>query len=195
MTTHAFPIRADGLSGLLGGIQSQLTSAFATIEWAEDEIAQAVERHPRAADSLYHAFALLHPREIGPGMHTELVYRAHARELLDRIGADTDTRPATAAEICLACSEISLRGPMHSAAAGLYFRMWLLAFPDHPVTRDQADEQIHYERLYGTRIDELEAVMRRRLADPERQLADVECPGRHHGQPTTCRYAKQSNPG
>ena len=87
MTTNAFSSPADGIIGLLGGIQNQLTEAFATIEWAEDEIAQAIERHPQATDSLYHAFSLLHPREIGAGMHTEPVYRSHARELLERVAA------------------------------------------------------------------------------------------------------------
>ena len=175
MTIHARPSPADDLAGLLADIRNQVTAAFATIEWAEDEITRAIARHPQAADRLYHAFSLLYPREIGPGMHTEFVYRAHARELLDRVATGADTQQATAAEICVACAEISMHSPMHEAAAGLYFRMWLHAFPDHPIT----DNQIHYERLYGARIDSLETLMRAKLTDPDRRLGDIHCTGQH----------------
>jgi len=126
-------------------------------------------------------------------MGTEFVYRAHARELLDRVAAGADTRPATAAELCLACVEVSQQAPMHGAGAGLFFRMWLHAFPDHPATTDQAAQQIHYERLHGSQIDDLEQALRRKLAVPDRRLSDVECPGRHHGTPVHCRYASRAD--
>ena len=77
---------------------------------------------------------------------------------------------------------------MHGAGTGLYFRMWLAAFPEHLLTAEQADNQSHYEHLYGPQIDELEATMRRKAADPDRQLGDVECEGRHHGRSVSCRF-------
>jgi hypothetical protein len=184
----------NGVAVLAATLMDELQDAFATIDWAEDEIARATRRHPGHADVLYHGFGLIRPRDIGPGMSTELVYRSHAAELLDRIAAGADTRPATAAELCLVCCEASLRAPMHGAAAGLYFRMWLQAFPHHPITPQQASEQVHYEKLYGSRIDDLEQTLRHKAADPSRQLRDIDCAGKHHGTRVACRYATPSTP-
>jgi hypothetical protein len=159
------------------------------MEWAEAEIAAATGRHPGQADVLYHAFSVLTPRHVGPGMGVEFVYRGHVRELLNRVAAGADLRPATAAEICLALSAVSQLAPLHGPGSGLYFRMWLAAFPGHPVTADQADNQRHYEHLHGPQIDELEKTMRHKVADQQRQLADSACRGRHHGQGVSCRFA------
>ena len=82
-------------------------------------------------------------------MGTEWVYRSHARELLTRAAADHDTRPATAAEMVLACRDISLCMPLNTTAAGLYMRLWRQAFPDHSV--DGIDHRPHHcaNRGYG----------------------------------------------
>jgi hypothetical protein len=177
------------LACLLAQVSGGLQPLLAAMDWADEEIVAASRRHPGQADVLYHAFGALTPRNVGPGMGTEFVYRSHARELLERIAAGADLRPATAAEICLALSQVSQVAPMHGSAAGLYLRMWLQAFPDHPVTSDQADNQSHYEHLYGRQIDELEDTMRRKAADSDRQLADIDCDGRHHGEDVACRFA------
>lgn len=174
---------------LYAQIRGELQPVFAAMDWADEEITAASRRHPGQADLLYHAFTVLTPRNLGPGMSTEFVYRGHVQELLDRIATGADLRPATAAEICLALSQISQLAPMHSAGVGLYLRMWLQAFPDHPVTADQAGNQAHYEHLHGPQIDELEKTMRHRVADPDRQLRGIECTGRHHGQDVACRFA------
>lgn len=188
-TDRAQPNTDTIVAGLAATLMDELQDAFATIAWAEDEIVRATRRHPGQADALYHGFDLIRPRDIGPGMGTEFVYRSHARELLERVAADADTRPATAAELCLVCCEASLRAPMHGAAAGLYFRMWLQAFPGHPVTGEQDSDQVHYEKLYGSQIDELERTLRHKVADPSRQLREVDCAGKHHGTRVACRYA------
>jgi hypothetical protein len=182
------------VSAMVASLTADLAGAFAMLDWAEDEIHRATRRHPAHADQLYHAFELIRPRDIGPGMSTEFVYRSHAAELLERVTAGADTRPATAAELCLVCSATSLQVPLHGAAAGCYFRMWLQAFPDHPITSEQNAERVHYERLYGPQIDDLERVARRNAADPHRRLAGIDCAGRHHGKPVTCRYATKPNP-
>jgi hypothetical protein len=177
------------LDALVAALTAGLAGPFAMMDWAEDEIARATRRHPGQADVLYHAFTLLRPRDIGPGFSTEFVYRSHAAELLDRLATGGDTRPATAAELCLVCSIVSQQAPMHGAAAGLYFRLWQSAFPAHPVTSDQAEQQMHYEKLFGPQIDDLEAELRRKTADPTRRLAEVGCAGHHHGRRVACRYA------
>jgi hypothetical protein len=137
------PTNTDsGVAALAATLMDELADAFAVMDWAEDEIARAIRRHPDHADALYHSFGLIRPRDIGPGMGSEFVFRSHAAELLDRIAASADTRPATAAELCLVCCEASLRTPLHGPTAGVYFRMWLRAFPDRPITPGQADEQV-----------------------------------------------------
>jgi hypothetical protein len=176
---------------LVAALTAQTAPVLAAMAWAEDEIAAASRRCPGRADAIYHAFSMLVPRDIGPGMATEFVYRGHVQELLTRVADGADLRPATAAEICLALVETSLRAPMHGPAAGVYFRMWLAAFPDHPLTVAHAGHQAHYEHLHGARIDELEVDLRHRLRDPDRQVGDIDCAGRHHGRPVACSFAER----
>jgi len=198
------PVPRDGIDGatssdsslaaLIGAVTSELAEAFTMMDWAEDEIARATCRHPDHADVLYHAFMLLRPRDLGRGMNSELVYRAHAAELLERLATGADTRPATAAELCLVCAHVSQQAPMHGAAAGLYFRMWQTAFPHCPITADHAGQQVHYEKLYGAQIDDLEHELRAKIADPRRRLTDVDCAGMHHGHRVMCRYTAVAAP-
>lgn len=178
-----------GLSALVADLTAQTAPVFEAVQWAEDEITAARRRHPARADIIHHAFGVLAPRDIGPGMGTEFVYRGHVRELLERVAAGGDLHPATAAEICLALVETSLQAPMHGPAAGLYFRMWQQAFPDNELTAEFAIHQGSYEDLHGSRIGELEADLRHRLRDPDRQLDDITCAGLHHGKPVTCTFA------
>lgn len=174
------------LATLYEQTRSEVGAAMAALEWTDDEIEKASKRHPDEADKLYHAFGLIAPRK---GMGVEFVYRGHARELLERVAAGQDTRPGTAAEVCLACSEASLLAPMNTAGAGLYFRMWAQAFPGHPAWDGQGEHQEHYEGLRGRQIDEMEALTRRKLTDPSRRLSEVKCKGTHHGEAVVCRYA------
>ena len=178
------------LGALIADYTAQIEPLFEAAEWAEDEITRACGRHRRQADTIHHAFAVLKPRDIGPGMGTEFVYRGHVRELLERVAAGANLYPATAAEICLALVQTSLQAPMHGPAAGLYFRMWQQAFPGNELTAEFADHLGSYEQLHGSRIDELEADLRHRLRDPHRQLGDITCTGRHNGRSVTCTFAR-----
>lgn len=176
----------ESLSKLMSTLTDAIGPTFEAMEWAEDEIQRAARRHPEAADRLWHSFSLLTPRD---GMGVEFVYRSHARELLDRVARGEDTRPGTAAEVCLVCKDASLVAPLTTGGVGLYMRMWLQAFPDRPVHDGQADDQVHYEAMRGSQIDDLEAKARHRTADPDRRLKDITCRGVHHGEPVNCRYA------
>lgn len=181
------------LATLIDSTIADLGSLFETMEWAEDEIKRASRRHRGHADALYHSFKLLMPRtELGSAMTTEFVYRSHAAELLERVVAGQNTRPPTAAELCAVLSETSQQVPMHDAAAGLYFRTWMMAFPKHPLTAENADQRVHYEELFGSRIDELLNDMRRKFADPERRLSDDDCGGMHHGKKVNCQFLREN---
>jgi hypothetical protein len=100
-------------------------------------------------------------------MNGEMVYRAHCREILDRVAAGDDTRPGTAAEVCCVMLETSLRTPIRSEAAGLYLRMWHAA--GFPSVVDFTEASHHHEALEPSRIDDAEQVARRQLAMPDRR--------------------------
>ncbi|TQM01697.1 hypothetical protein [Pseudonocardia kunmingensis] len=167
-----------------GGVSAVLD----LIDWSEDEIQQAQHRHRRRADLLHHSFTLLTPNTaLTSRMSTEFVYRAHCRELLDRVATGGDTRPATAAEICCALIAANQLSPLRPAAFGLYARMWQLAgLMEIP---GLAEAGHHHEALKRSTIDDLERLSRSKLAVAERRLSTIDCPGRHHGDPVTCAYA------
>jgi hypothetical protein len=179
----------DGILALVAEIQAEVTGASAWVGIAEDEIEQAAGRHPEAADDLYHAFALMLPATGAAAWETEFVYRAHCRELLERVAAGEDTRPGTTAEAVLAISEVSKKIPLTGTAAGLYFRMWSRAFPGHELT----DRGEHYEALYKDAIDKAEGDIRQKLNLPGRVvLRDFTCDGTHHGEPVQCKYQAEA---
>jgi hypothetical protein len=180
MTVHA-RARAFADQLLETGVGDWLKVIFSQIDWAEDEIAKAAQRHPAHADRIHHSFDLLTPYH--DLMRTEFVYRSHCAELLDRVAAGADTRPGTAAEVCTACHDASQVAPLTTSAFGLYARMWEQAFPAHPAFTTQRE---HYEALRGPQISDLESEARRKLAQPGRHLGVITCPGTHHGQPVTC---------
>ena len=172
-----------GIDG--GGLGKMLAGLFEQMEWAEDEIGRAQKRNPQHRDRLYHSFKLLcEPHEL---MKQEFVYRSHCREILARVIAGQDTRPGTAAEVCLACCESSQLAPLTDTAAGLYGRMWKAAgFPGE----HWDDRQQHHEALSASLIDDAEREMRRKLADPDRKFGVDDCGGMHHGEEVECEFAK-----
>ncbi|MBG0568803.1 hypothetical protein [Actinoplanes aureus] len=138
---------------------------FQAMELAEEEITKAVRTYPHAEAHIQKSFTLLRPADLDLLRSTD-VYRAHCRELLHRVATGADTRPGTAAECCLALAEISRRVPLNTSAAGLYARMWKQAgLPQAPL----ADAAEHYEAITATTIDEFEAQLRSKLAQPWRQ--------------------------
>lgn len=169
----------DDTAGSLGSL---LSGAFEKIGWAEDEIRAAQRRHPHARDLLFHSFALLcQTHEL---MSKERVFRSHCRELLDRVAAGGDTRPGTTAEVIVSLSEASHLAPLTGTATGLYGRLWGQAFPGLANPWDEIGE--HYEALRGPAISDLDAEARRKLADPDRRITEIDCMGKHHGEPVNC---------
>lgn len=176
---------------VLGDSRSDcLSSTFALMDWAEDEIEKAQKRHPESWDALYHSFRLLTPSAIIQKVKpAEFVCRAHCRELLERVATGGDTRPATDAEIACMCSEASLVTPLRLPAVGLYMRVWNRSFPGQRSPWKEIDDGGHYEAIAGSEIDAAEAETRRKLTIKDRTLKAEDCPGRHHGERApSCRY-------
>jgi hypothetical protein len=169
----------EAASELLGAPFREVVDALAQVQWAEEEITDACRRHPAVADRLFHAFPLLVPT--APSMRTEMVYRVHCREILERLASGVDTRPGTDAEMAITCCEMSQRAPMSTAGAATYMRVWRRAFPCTDVFDEHA---VHYEHVAGAEADRLEREMRHKLAAPGRRLVDLTCDGMHHGEMT-----------
>ncbi len=146
MTTDAAELYAE-CAATFGGL-------FTQMEWAEDEIAKARDRHGETEEHgpLWSAFRLLTPTH--DMMATEFVYRAHCHDLLERVAAGLDTRSATDVELACACASASLVAPLTPAGTGLYLRVWHRRFPERSVA--SPEDLDHYESLYASRIDDLE---------------------------------------
>jgi hypothetical protein len=194
-TASALPADLITAAGaLLGddarGIFAVMAGAFERMEWAEEEIAAAQARHPRHADRIWHSFSLLVPNSGLERMSYERVYRAHCREILDRVAAGEDTRLGTAVfagEICCALLDTSLLAPLTSAATGLYMRMYQAA--GHPQFDELAESSRHHEALEHSLIDDHERFARRQLSMDDRRLGDIDCHGHHHDEEVSCVYA------
>ena len=129
------PINGDvpgGLDALLpGGFMEQFDAAMSSMAIAEGLIEELSQKHPERADLIWHSFSLLRPTH--SLMHkTDMIYRSHCREILQRVIDGADTRPGTAAECCIVCCETSQIAPLTVAGVGTYMRTWQAAgLPGH----------------------------------------------------------------
>jgi hypothetical protein len=184
MTAIAAAAAQLDLASLYDDTISQHVGYMQQLDWAEDEIQAGMRRHPRAADVIWHSLTLTTPT--ADLMRVETVYRAHCREIVDRVAAGQDTRPGTAVEVAILCCHVSGLAPLTATAAGLYFRMLRAAELPFAVDDERAGA---YEQLRGDQIDDAEAEARHKLADKTRTLRRISCGGKHHGTPVACRYA------
>jgi hypothetical protein len=178
--------KENTLRELLGDTHNVILDTLDCLEWSEEEIQAAMRRHPRVADTLWHSNMLLRPHG-DRRLMTEFVFRAHCRELLERVAAGEDTRPATDAEICSATLAIAARTPIRTTAFGMYMRLWHKVFPSKEILRP--DEIAAYETVRGQKMDDLERETREKLAVKDRILGTITCRGQHHGVTVDCAYA------
>ena len=175
------------LDQLVADYTELVTTALAALDWAEEEITQAITRHPSKRDQFFHSYPVLAPSTIL--FPVEFVYRGHFREILERIATGQDTRPGTAAEACCLLAEVSKATPFPPYGHGLYFRLWAKAFPGHQQL--VPDSQLnHYEALFGPKIDKLEGDIRKDLTVKDRQIGPITCDGVHNGAVVDCIYAR-----
>jgi hypothetical protein len=131
--------------------------------WAEEEIEEAQARHGEVRRGrLWNSFLMLKVTD-QPCMWSEIIYRAHCRELLDRVAAGQDVRPATDAEMITALYESSLAVPLSSAAVTLYFRIAARSFPELWAASGDHTDLASYESVHGTAADEHEGWLRKKL--------------------------------
>lgn len=179
-----------------------MLSAFDMMEWAQDEIEAAQTRHGETGEGpLHRTFSLLALPAEG-GFELEAVYRAHARELLDRVQAHGDLTLATDAEVIIALKHTSLVAPLKPEAVTLYFRLFARRLPDMwaRVSGDMIKQQQEvldpegaqisleaYETVHGRAADDLEQYSRTHVQATDRSGYDphtVPAPEPDPEQPT-----------
>lgn len=153
-----------------------IEAVFETMVWAEDEIEKAQARHgeprPRTGERgtgpIWNSFSLL---KVGGNekLLSEPLYRAHCREILNRVANGADTRPGTDAEMIIVIHEASLVAPITSGAACLYFRLVARSVPELARARAPEIDLAAYEKVHGRVADDYEAELRRKLRQNNRK--------------------------
>ncbi|MFC9974286.1 hypothetical protein ACFVH6_25620 [Spirillospora sp. NPDC127200] len=149
----------------LGIPEQEINDALEKAGWAQDEIEQAQRRHGEEGRDgpIWNAFLRLEDRH--GIMESEIIYRAHCRELIERVVAGGDLTEPTAVEMMRVVREASLRAPLNSTGTGLYLRLFARALPDEA---EQVFAEIgrtvgDYERIHGERMDDAESDLRKKL--------------------------------
>jgi hypothetical protein len=141
-----------------------VSETFDRMEVAEEEIASAKRRYKRIAHRINRAFKILWPTP-GLRMFSTELYRAHARELIERVARNEDTRPGTKAEVLAMMSRTSLDAPLNNLGMAMTMRLFRDLYPqlEHP---DLAD---HREPWEGASDEQL-AECRRKLTVEDRVM-------------------------
>ncbi|WP_042422344.1 hypothetical protein [Streptacidiphilus anmyonensis] len=150
----------------------ETASLCAVFDWAEEEIEKAQHRHGETGRGpIWRAgFTLVRPT-LDRTYSCEMLYRAHAAELLDRLAAGEDTRPGTTAEMIAVLLDSALKAPLAPSAFCLYVRLFIRAFPQTArslFADTDALDPAAYESVHGARADEHEAELRRTLTRSSR---------------------------
>lgn len=158
------PASGNGKALKLADILPDMTymlSVFDSMEIAEDEINKAKVRHPDRADAVHRAFRYLVPSDQRL-MRSEILYRAHCAELLDRVAADEDLKAGTDAECILGLSLASLNAPIGQDATALYMRLLAKLDPAF-VEGIVSDVGYEFRGRYPGSVEELEREIRGKL--------------------------------
>ena len=146
---------ANELRALLGRTGNVVLDIFEFIEVAEREIAKAKAERPEAAERIDRLFIHLQPAHVKVPAR---IYLAHVRELIARVVAEEDLRPATKAELCLALSHGSLARPPARDEAAAYARIFSELFPE------QGELAEGFSESYPGAADEVLEPLARRIA-------------------------------
>lgn len=146
---------------LVGNVAQVVNGVFDCMAVAE-EIIKAANLTPEVNRAV---FGIMCPSDVLRGKSMD-VYRAHARELVERAKVGEDTRPGTKAEVLCAMMGAALKAPLN--AGGLALAEWLFSecFPGHSISRDAG----HRREFYKGQIAQDYAAAQRQLYDRDRKL-------------------------
>jgi hypothetical protein len=151
------------LEEMLGEVPSVVIALFEPMGWAEDEIESAQQRHGEQGRGPIYRRGFPEVKQLDL-IDSEMLFRAHCREILDRIATGRDTRPGTDAELIRVLREASLRAPMTPGVDCLYFRLFARTFPVYAPTILGPIDLAAYESVHGSAADDHERRLRARLA-------------------------------
>ena len=144
-------------------MQITMADAFRAMSWAEDEVELAQDRHGLSERGLLWRTGFMAVR--APDLiDSEPLFRAHCREILDRIAAGMPLEPGTDAEILFVLRAASLRAPMQPGVDCLYFRLFARMFPYMAGDLITNADLAAYESVHGGAADDHEARLRAKLA-------------------------------
>lgn len=156
MRRRSLTARLALVLGDSGGIVHAVGRTFDRMAIAEEEI----EARGGRKSAAWKAFKLLVPT--GPLANlSDEVYRAHARELLDRHAAKADTRPGTKAEVLGTISRMTLATRLDRDVETLGLRLC-----DELLGSELAELPDEYPGSIAEKLEEF----RRRLAVADRRL-------------------------
>lgn len=107
-----------------GPVVKQLARVFAYIEIADQEMKRSTDERPERAADIRKAFVLLCWRSDVLPLPTDEVYRAHAREIINRVINGRKVEYGTSAEALMALSQQSLKAPLNQTGLCAMQRMF-----------------------------------------------------------------------
>lgn len=114
------------IAEILKNLTEQTNDIFGIMASAEDEITAAMQRHPEHSDLLFGTFVALRPYF---PFCSDMLYRRHCHELLERVPLNQDLRTPTRAEMVELLQRVSAFIPFHSHAGALYRLIFEELFP------------------------------------------------------------------
>lgn len=133
-----------------------ISDMFQCMEYAEEEIAKAVEEHPECASALGDSFRFMGTYRLPTVI--EEAYRHHCREILQRIVDKDNLDNPTKVEIMYFLVKVSLKGPLRSRAFYLYQELFIEVMGHH------FDDEIPMPKHMESECEELHLRLLRQLA-------------------------------
>lgn len=143
-----------------------IRAAFGAMSIAEDEIASAF---PCRADEPKGLFLALALPDVMKHMTLDL-YRAHARELVDRARTGEDLALATRAEVLAGLYGASARAPLRREAWAIYRRLFAELLPDLFASLPPDVRQADHEERWEGQVEEDIRSAQRSLRDESRRV-------------------------
>ncbi len=142
----------------------RIIGALDRIEVAEEEIKKAQQLYPAKEQEIWNSFTFLRPTE-ELMLQNEIIYRSHARELVDRAGLGMDLNEATNAELlCVMVRRSLMALPGHDERV-LFFRLF------HEVMGDEMAMKIDQREMresYPNAALEIDHKLRRSIRKEDR---------------------------
>lgn len=140
-----------------------IKQAFHLMGIAEEEIAAGQRRHPSKAKEIHKAaFMAVQPYHKEFWRAPDNVYRAHCREIIDRVAAGAKLEIATDAEILYGLYSACQKAPPGDHFSLLYQRLFIKIFPDQKIIKNdslfreswpQAVEEMYYQFRVKLRVE------------------------------------------